>query len=160
MLAENRDQLWAEAVEYWRRGEKLYLSDDLDAKARQIQDEYLDSNTDELQGILSQYLDTLLPEDWDMWDLVRRRAFFRNPDPLEAVGRVRRERVCAAEFICERMGREITDKEYKYLARKVCRLIADMGWERLSTTKHAQGLYGVQKGFRRPTKIGSEINII
>ena len=67
MLAENRDQLWAEAVEYWRRGEKLYLSDDLDAKARQIQDEYLDSNTDELQGILSQYLDALLPEDWDMW---------------------------------------------------------------------------------------------
>lgn len=160
MLTENRDQLWAEAVEYWRRGEKLYLSDDLDTKARQIQDEYLDSNTDELQGILSQYLDALLPEDWDMWDLVRRRAFFRNPDPLEVVGKVRRERVCAAEFICERMGREITDKEYKYLARKVCRLIADMGWERLSTTKHAQSLYGVQKGFRRPTKIEDEINII
>lgn len=160
MLAENRDQLWAEAVEYWRRGEKLYLSDELDAKARQIQDDYLDSNTDELQGILRQYLDVLLPEDWDMWDLSRRRAFFRNPDPLEVVGKVRRERVCAAEFICERMGRDITDKEYRYLSRKVCRLIADMGWERLSTTKHAQGLYGAQKGFRRPAIKDEELNRI
>ena len=80
----------------------------------------------------------------------RRRAFWNNPDPLDATGTQQRTRVCAAEFICERMGREMADKEYKYLARKVCRLLDDTpGWERISSSRHAAQLYGTQKAFRR-----------
>lgn len=149
-LIANRDQLWAEAVEYWRQGEKLYLPGDLEAEARQRQSEYTDNDTDELQGVLTSYLDMRLPADWDTYDLKRRRAYINNPDPLDADGVSVRDRVCAAEFICERMGRDQTDKEYRYLARKVCRLLDAMGWERMTSTKHAQTLYGIQKGFRRP----------
>jgi Predicted P-loop ATPase and inactivated derivatives len=153
-LAKNRDQLWAEAMQRYKDGEKLYLTKDLEQEARQRQKDYGDDNDDPMPGTLSAYLDMLLPADWDSWGLKRRRAYISNPDPLDEIGTVQRNRVCAAEFICERLGRDMTDKEYKYLARRVCKLLDDMhGWERVSTTKHAAKLYGTQKGFRRVMQI-------
>ena len=48
------------------------------------------------------------------------------------------------------MGREMADKEYKYLARKICKMLEDMpGWERAAVSRHAAQLYGVQKSFKR-----------
>lgn len=149
-LVENRDQIWAEAVQRYKEGEKLYLPKDLEQEARQRQKDYGDDNDDPMPGTLSVYLDMLLPVDWDIWDLKRRRAYISNPDPLDEVGTVKRERVCAAEFICERLNRDMTDKEYKYLARRVCKYLDNMpGWERVSTSRHAEKLYGRQKGYRR-----------
>jgi hypothetical protein len=69
---------------------------------------------------------------------------------LDAAGTETRDRVCVAEFICERMGKDMSDKDYKYTARKVGRLMDDLpGWERMGVSKHAQAIYGVQKAFRR-----------
>ena len=151
-LTRDRDQLWAEAVVFWKRGEKLYLPLELEKEARARQSQYNDDNDDPLRDMLAAFLDTRLPADWDTWDLNRRRAYLRNPDPLDAVGVVLRERVCAAEFICERMGREMSDKEYKYLSRRVCHLLDEMGWERRSTARYVKHLYGRQKTFVRPQK--------
>jgi len=68
-----------------------------------------------------------------------------------------RERVCAAEFICEQMGRDMLDKEYKYLSRKVCKMIGDLpDWERAGASRHADKWYGVQKAFRRVTKLEND----
>lgn len=154
-LTRDRDQLWAEAVEYWRRGEKLYLPDDLEAEARRRQSQYNDDRDDPLRDMLTVFLDMKLPPDWDSWALNRRRAYIKNPDPLDAEGVARRDRVCAAEFICECMGREMSDKEYKYLARRVGSLLDEMGWERSAAgTRYMENLYGRQKTFVRP--IGSD----
>ena len=155
-LTRDRDQLWAEAVVFWKRGEKLYLPFDLEREARNRQRQYNDDSDDPLRDMLAAFLDTRLPADWDTWDLNRRRAYMRNPDPLDAVGVVLRERVCAAEFICERMGREMSDKEYKYLSRRVCRLLDEMGWERRPLSRFAEKLYGRQKYFSRPLKQDAE----
>ena len=152
-LTRDRDQLWAEAVVFWKRGEKLYLPLELEKEARARQSQYNDDSDDPLRDMLAAFLDTRLPADWDTWDLNRRRAYMRNPDPLDAEGVVLRERVCAAEFICERMGREMSDKEYKYLSRRVCRLLDEMGWERRSTARYVRHLYGRQKSFSRPLKL-------
>ena len=149
-LIADRDQLWAEAVEYWKQGETLYLPTDLETEARQRQAEYNDDSDDPLKDMLRGYLDMKLPGEWQTWDLKRRRAYITDPDPLDATGTEIRERVCAAEFICERLGRDMGDKEYKYLARKVCKLMDDVnGWERMGTSKHAASIYGIQKSFRR-----------
>ena len=149
-IKADRDQLWAEAVEYWRQGEKLYLPSDLETEARAMQKKFNDDNDDPMRGMLTAFLDMKLPADWDSWDLIRRRAYIKNPDPLDEVGVSRRERVCVAEFICERMGHEMSDKEYKYLSRRVGRLLDEMGWERRSTARYAEKLYGRQKTFYRP----------
>ena len=149
-LTAVRDQMWAEAVEYWRRGETLYLPGDLEKEARRKQAEYNDEADDPMKDMLIAYLDMKLPPDWGTWDLKRRRAYITDPDPLDAAGTETRERVCVAEFVCERLGKDMGDKDYKYIARKVGRLMDDLqGWERISTTKHAAALYGIQKGFRR-----------
>ena len=149
-LMAERDQIWAEAVEVWRKGEKLYLPKDLEVEARQRQAEYNDEADDPMKDMLTAYLEMKLPPEWNTWDLKRRRAYINDPDPLDATGTETRERICIAEFICERLGKDMGDKEYKYIARKVSRMMDEIpGWERMGVSKHAQAIYGVQKSFRR-----------
>lgn len=149
-LIADRNQLWAEAVELWRNGEKLYLPGDLEAEARERQKQYNDDNDNPLREMLRAYLDMKLPADWDTYDLNRRRAYINNPDPLDEMGVVERSRVCAPEFICERMRKDMGDKDYRYLARQVCALIRSLGWSGPAASKHCAKLYGVQKSFTRP----------
>ena len=149
-IDRDRDQLWAEAMHYYQQGEKLYLDDRLEAQAKQRQAEYNDDHDDPLADMLLNFLDAKLPADWETYDLNRRRAWWRDPDPLSADGTETRTRVSAVEFICERMGRDLADKEFKYLARKISNLIKALpNWEKVSTTKHCQNLYGIQRGYRR-----------
>ena len=98
-LDRDRDQLWAEAVHYYKQGEKLYLSDELEAQARQRQEEYNDNSDDPIVAMLQKFLDTKLPVDWATRDIADRRRWLKNPDPLDAEGVELREKVCAAEFI-------------------------------------------------------------
>lgn len=149
-IRRDRDQLWAEAVHYYKQGEPLYLSEELEAQAKQRQQDFNDDNDDPIMAMLDKYLNTLLPVNWDTMDIQARRSYLRDPDPLQAEGTVKRDKVCAAEFICEQLGKDMTDKDYKYLCRRVSKMIGDRPeWERVSSTKHAAKLYGTQRGFRR-----------
>ena len=56
-------QIWAETLVYVKQGEKLYLSAELEALSKAEQREAMES--DEREGLVRLYLDTLLPEDWD-----------------------------------------------------------------------------------------------
>lgn len=149
-IRRDRDQLWAEAVHYYKQGEPLYLSEELEAQAKQRQQDFNDDNDDPIVAMLDKYLNTLLPVNWDTMDIQARRSYLRDPDPLQAEGTVKRDKVCAAEFICEQLGKDMADKDYKYLCRRVSKMIVDRPeWERVSSTKHAAKLYGTQRGFRR-----------
>lgn len=57
------DQLWAEAIAKYRDGEKLYLTGEVAAQAYVQQQEAMES--DDREGIISDYLETLLPTNWD-----------------------------------------------------------------------------------------------
>lgn len=149
-IRRDRDQLWAEAVHCYKQGEPLYLSEELEAQAKQRQQDFNDDNDDPIVAMLDKYLNTLLPVNWDTMDIQARRSYLRDPDPLQAEGTVKRDKVCAAEFICEQLGKDMADKDYKYLCRRVSKMIGDRPeWERVSSTKHAAKLYGTQRGFRR-----------
>lgn len=149
-IRRDRDQLWAEAVHYYKQGEPLYLSEELEAQAKQRQQDFNDDNDDPIVAMLDKYLNTLLPVNWDTMDIQARRSYLRDPDPLQAEGTVKRDKVCATEFICEQLGKDMADKDYKYLCRRVSKMIGDRPeWERVSSTKHAAKLYGTQRGFRR-----------
>ena len=71
-------QIWAEALVYVRQGEKLYLSAEMDALAKDEQREAMES--DEREGLVREYLDTLLPERWAEMDLFERRNFLTGSD--------------------------------------------------------------------------------
>lgn len=159
-IRRDRDQLWAEAVHYYKQGEPLYLSEELEAQAKQRQQDFNDDNDDPIVAMLDKYLNTLLPVNWDTMDIQARRSYLRDPDPLQAEGTVKRDKVCAAEFICEQLGKDMADKDYKYLCRRVSKMIGDRPeWERVSSTKHAAKLYGTQRGFRRVEQPGEDDDI-
>lgn len=150
-LEQLRDQLWAEAKHYYEQGEKLYLNEELGAALRSTQVDFSDETDDPMKALLQQFLDTKLPTDWSVWDLHRRRAYFNNPDPLDAEGVVVRERFCIPEFLCEKMEMKMSDKEYKYKARKIGKLMAEFPeWENTAkNSRHVEKLYGVQKYYKK-----------
>ena len=146
-IETDRDQLWAEAVQRYREGEKLYLNEELEAEARRRQTEFNDNADDPLKGAIQAFLDMKLPPDWNTWDLNRRRAYIKNPDPLDEIGTETRTKVCAAEFLCEVMGRSIGDKDYKYEARRVNKVLDEIGWVKRPTLRFP--LYGQQRAYYR-----------
>lgn len=149
-LQRDRDQLWAEAVVRFKEGEPLYLTRELEAEARERQKNFNDDADDPLEGLVRQFLDMKLPPDWDTYSLEKRRTYIKNPDPLDAEATETREKVCVAEIVCEMLGRSRDSKEYKYLARKVGNIVADMpNWERGGASRFCDKIYGVQKIFNR-----------
>ena len=55
---------------------------------------------------MREYLETLLPEDWDGMDLFDRRSFLAGVNNIGRVGTVARTRVCNMEIWCELFGKD------------------------------------------------------
>lgn len=149
-LSAERDQLWAEAVARWREGEKLYLDPLLEAQARAVQEEVNESQDDPRPGMLAHFLDTPLPVDWAAWSLDRRRAWWCKPDPLDPVGSEPRTRVSPVEFLCEVCGIRPGDPGYRRQSNEIVGMLFNLGWLPVGASRHAAGIYGVQKAFARP----------
>ena len=62
-ITEEIDQIWAEAVVLFKRGERLYLDKDDREMAEEMQKEH--TVADERTGLVEEYLNILLPEDWE-----------------------------------------------------------------------------------------------
>lgn len=148
-LETERDQMWAEAFEYWKRGEKLCLPKYLEDKMELRQTDYADNDAD-MEGVLRAYLDTLLPPDWNTKNAKERRQYISAPDLLQATGVVRRVRVCPLEFISECLGKNTQSGDYKYLSQKVSKMLKRIGWKGPVQSRHCKEVYGFQKSYERP----------
>lgn len=142
-LPENLDQLWAEAVVRWRWGENLWLGGELEDEAKAQQEEHRER--DALEGMILDWLEKEVPEDWQSWDIQRRRAFW-NGQVQGEIKLVPRDRVCAAEVWCELLGKEPGQARNGDSAR-INGIIEAAGWSRKVARRC--GPYGVQKGFSR-----------
>ena len=144
---EERDQIWAEAKHYWRQGEKLWLEGDLLSEAEEAQRSAMEA--DERQGMVEQYLDILLPENWRDMDLYERRNYLSDrKDPTLPKGTVRREKVCNAEIWAECFGRNLSDMKPAD-SYAIAALMAQVrGW-RKSDRRVPIALYGRQRIYER-----------
>ncbi|WP_025436214.1 virulence-associated E family protein [Peptoclostridium acidaminophilum] len=148
------DQIWAEVMEYYNQGESLILSDEAEKIAGVEQIEALES--DDREGIVREYLDKLLPSNWDAMEICERRSFIRGDDFGDAVkGSVRRDKVCAMEIWCELFGKEasamrkIDSYEINAIMRKI------PGWEKYSGNRQSRArvpIYGIQRIFTRKSE--------
>ena len=144
------DQLWAEAYYYWANGESLVLEGDLEEEALRIQLSHTEGG--ELVGLIEEYLEMLLPENWESLDIFDRRDYIRNYGDDDHCGSVQRERVCALEIWCE-----VMEGDRKNLQNAKAREITDIlqamrGWSPYTkgTGKARFGrLYGPQRAFVR-----------
>lgn len=105
-------QIWAETLVLYRRGEKLYLEGEDAVLAVAEQADAME--TDEREGLVRQYLDTLLPDNWDELDIFERRNFLNGTGVADIgkQGTVQRKKPDAPT------GVSITEAMQKLQARK------------------------------------------
>ncbi len=146
LTQEDVNQIWAEAYKMVKEGETLYLSAELEELAKREQSAAME--TDEREGIVRLYLDTLLPENWPGMDLYSRREFLRGEDPTMAKGTVKRTTVSNMEIWCECLGmpKETLKSNESYAIRSMMSRIE--GWERSTETERTK-LYGQQRLYKR-----------
>lgn len=150
LASEEIDQLWAEAFTYWAEGEPLVLEGELEEEALRIQLSHTEGG--ELVGLIEEYLDMLLPEDWETMDIYDRRDYVANYGDDDHCGSVQRERVCALEIWCEVLGGDRKNLQ-NAKAREIIDILQSIkGWSPYSKSvgKMRFGkLYGVQRAFIR-----------
>lgn len=149
---ESVDQIWAEAIVRYREGEELYLKGSVAAEAYVRQQEAMES--DDREGIVADYLDTLLPDGWDNMDLYQRRSFLSGSEfgGVPNTGTTLRDRVCIMEIWCECFGKERQNlkRTESYEVESILNKIP--GWKRYdgnASGKMRIPGYGIQKAFVR-----------
>ena len=129
MTEEDIDQIWAEALTLQADGETVYLDAEMEKEAERMQREALEY--DEREGLVLEYLETLLPEDWYEWDLDKRVDYFRD-DEIKAKeeGTMARDRVSCMEIFCECFGKSKSAWK-KQDGYEIAGIMARLpGWER------------------------------
>lgn len=149
---KDADQIWAEAIELYRGGEELFLKGKEAEEAYKMQQDAMES--DDREGIVAEYLERLLPDNWNGMDIYQRRSFLGGGefDTQDVTGTIKREKVCVMEIWCECFGKERQNikKADSYEIEGILNKIG--GWKRYdanSTGKTKVPLYGVQKTFVR-----------
>ena len=145
LTADTVRQVWAEAVELYKKGEPLYLPKELEAVARDIQETYEEENPK--AGIIAEYLNRLLPAGWDGMDYYSRRQWLET----DAVGTVKRETVCTLELWAEALGGN-PDKIDRYVAKEIRDIMAGQPeWRHQGNKTRTIKPYGRQRYFERRT---------
>lgn len=146
------DQIWAEAVEYYKRGEDLFLKGEIAMQAYEKQRDAMES--DDREGIVEEYLNTLLPDEWVDMDLYERRNYLNGTEfgEVKKHGTETRDKVCTMEIWCECFGkpRESIRKADSYEIEGILYKLG--GWERYSGNASGKTRipgYGVQKTYVR-----------
>lgn len=146
------DQVWAEALQRYKDGEELFLKGELAGEAHNQQLEAME--TDAREGIVQDYLDRLLPEGWDSYDLYQRRSFLNGSEFGESPqkGTVKRSRVCVMEIWCECFGkpREALKKTDAYEIEGILFKLGNWAkYDGNGSSKLRVPGYGVQKTYVR-----------
>ncbi|MBC3804573.1 virulence-associated protein E [Acetobacterium fimetarium] len=139
------DQIWAEAYVAWQLGERLYLTGDVEAMAKEIQEDHKESNPKE--GMIIEFLKKKVPPNWDKRSLSERRMFWASEQMQSGCELVERDRVCAAEIWCECLGGD--PKQMKRQdSKEINNILSGIkGLKKHKSTQRFGKLYGIQKGF-------------
>ena len=137
-------KIWAEAKYYYETGEKLVLDSNIEVLAKNVQAEHVEF--DDRTGLIRDYLNKPITENWGDLDVFQRREFLQGDDILAVKGKVKRTRVCVAEIWQEVFGGSVKDLT-KYIALDLHNIMQNMAdWERYKG-KLRFGIYGPQRGY-------------
>lgn len=135
-------QIWAEVMHYVKAGEKLYLDPEVEALAKAEQREAMES--DEREGLVREYLEALLPDNWDEMDTFERRNFLDGTGKADIgkKGTIRRTQVCNMEIWCECFGKERSNLK-RADSNELSGILVKLGWVRLDRKERVAN-YGPQ----------------
>lgn len=113
LTQDDVDQIWAEVLTFVDAGEELYLDDELEKIANIMQKQAREK--DDREGLVREYLEKKLPENWDGMNLYERREFLYGDEfkKHSEEGTVVRQTISNIEIWCECFGKpksELTRK--------------------------------------------------
>lgn len=146
------EQIWAETLVLYGQGEKLYLEGSDVELATNEQADAMES--DEREGLVRSYLDTLLPDDWNALSLYERRNYLNGSEfgGESRVGTVERTLVCNMEIWCECFGRDASAMKPadSYAIAGIMKKIN--GWNKYQGNKNGTShfpIYGRQRCYEK-----------
>ena len=146
------DQIWAEAIDKYNKGEELILSGEAaDIATKQQQDAM---ENDDREGLIREFLDRLLPEGWRDMDLPARRVFLSDDEFGGSKGSVVRDKVCTLEIWAECFNKDPASlrKSDAYELNAIMSRIE--GWKKYDGNKTGRvrfPIYGPQNAYMRDT---------
>ena len=120
MTDDDVRQIWAEAKHYFQAGESLCLPPNLQEEACSHQRQELE--TDELEGVILDYLDPPIPLEWSQMDLSQRLNFLQNENSgpgTQRKGTERRTEISPIEIWCECFKKNKADYNGKTDGRRI-----------------------------------------
>lgn len=145
---EEVQQIWAETLVYYEAGELLYLEKDTAVVAEKKQREAMEG--DDRVGMVQEYLELLLPDNWDEMNIYERRNFINGNEfgGNEITGVRKRERVCNMEIFCECFGKDRGNFK-RQDANDIAAIMAKIeNWDK-AENKMRFSIYGVVSGYIR-----------
>lgn len=146
-------QIWAEVLYRYHQGEKLLLESDVATYAYGVQQEALEN--DDREGLIREYLEKPLPDNWKDMDLFSRRVYLSGEDVTSAKGSTMRDRVCTLELWAECFSKDPASmrKTDSYELNGIMRKIE--GWQKYEGNKSGRvrfPIYGPQYAYERCDK--------
>lgn len=139
------DQIWAEALEFVKNCENLYLEDELEKEAVSVQLDHTEA--DERAGQIEEFLNLKLPSDWSGKTTKERRTWLSEDPTIREAGTALRDRVCIPELWCEALDGDLRD--VKKQAKDLHNIMKNIdGWE-LSSGKLRNAQYGILRTYIR-----------
>lgn len=146
------EQIWAETLVLYGKGEKLYLEGSDVELASNEQADAMES--DEREGLVRTYLEKLLPDDWHEMSLYERRNYLNGSEfgGESRVGTVERTLVCNMEIWCECFGRDASAMKPadSYAIAGIMKKIN--GWNKYQGNKNGTSnfpIYGKQRCYEK-----------
>lgn len=100
------DQIWAEALDAWNKGEDVWIGKEMEELAERVQEQHTEDNP--LIGVIQEYLDRPVPKNWYELDLFTRRGFIKGDGfEIDMNGSFKRNRICPVEIWCELMNGDL-----------------------------------------------------
>ena len=142
------DQIWAEAMHYYKKGENImHLDKDITDKAQTIQSRHSQHNS--FIGIIEEFVSIKITDNWNDKSLPERRQWIQSTEDFRAeedANLIERTRVCAIEIWCEAMGKDVASLT-NIMARQINEALDNLsGWVR-DKYPRKYGAYGNQRGF-------------
>lgn len=140
-LARDRDQIWAEVVQWYRQGgEPLMLEERHEREMEERRQSFSTNAEDPLPDMVYNFLETRLPPDWGCYTLDQRIRYFRDGEDIRTKGTELRRRASVTEFMLEYLGMRATSNEYQYKALKVKAIIDGLDeWAYVGRQRYNQG---------------------
>lgn len=141
------DQIWAEAYELYKNNEPLYLNSEEEKEAAKQQDSHSEESAK--AGLIDEYLNKPITEDWYSLSLNDRRAYIQGGDFGEVPeGNITRTKTCVMEIWCELFNGDPKQLN-PLLSREINEILRGFSnWELSGRLKFGK-CYGQQRAYIR-----------